>query len=297
MKYTVTEIDGTATVLTVLHDGELLTAIAGHHPNFQAILDGLHNGLDSEDILDLFDVQRAVNRHFDVLSDRVYAKDGVVYFDGDPVHNSLTEQVIRFLNEGVDDWFPLVNFFENVQQNPNANSREQLFEWLSNDESLTITEDGYIVAYKGCNTATDGTIVSTRPAPEHEQVTVDGELVTGYVPQREFSTVAMPRSVVDPDEDIHCSVGLHVGTDRYARSFAPVVVEVHVNPRDVVSVTSDSNREKIRTCKYEVIGPIEQRYTQAVISTPAYRDTRDNHKTQERIPAGQPGAGRFKPKA
>jgi hypothetical protein len=301
MKHSTTAIDGQVTVVTVLHDGELHTAIAEHHPNFAAILTALGDGSTDEQIINLFDVEKAVSSKFERLTERVTVRGGQVHFDGDVVDNSLTNQILRFLNEGEDDWEPLVYFMENVQQNPNANSRAQLFEWLANDESLTITDDGYIVGYKGCNNGSDGTPVSTRPAPASEQVTVDDVLVTGPVPQVEGSVVAMPRSVVDPAENNHCSIGLHVGTYRYAKSFAPVVLEVHVNPRDVVSVTSDSNREKIRTCRYEVVGAIEGQHTAPVIAAPAARksvaDTRENYKNQDRYPKGHPKAGQFKPKA
>lgn len=288
----ITYVEGEPTVVTVIHDGEIYTAIADYHPNFRGILAALGDGSDADTIMDLFDVQRAVSARFEVLTERVSVRDGLVYFDGDVVHSTLSDHIIRFLNEGVDDWQPLVFFMENVMLNPNQNSREQLFEWLANDESLTITDDGYIVGYKGCNIDSDGVYVSTRRAPLEEQVTVDGEVVEGFVRNLPDATIAMPRSFVDPAEANYCSVGLHVGTFRYAKSFAGNVLEVHVNPRDVVSVTSDSNREKIRTCRYEVVGPVEAQYTEPVVAaSQVRRDTRDNHKAQERDQYG-----RFLPK-
>lgn len=297
MKYSVTILDGEPTVLTVLLDGELHTAIAEHHPNFTAILAALDSKASDSEVLNLFDVEKAVASKFERLSDRVAVRNGQVLFDGDVVNNTLTDHVLRFLNEGVDDWQPLVAFFENVQQNPSETSREELYEWLANDESLTITDDGYIVGYKGCYIDANGVFVSTRPAPASENVTVNDQPVTGPVPQQAGSVVAMPRGVVDPNLDRHCSVGLHVGTFNYAKAFTGKVLEVHVNPRDVVSVTADSNREKIRCCRYEVVGPIDAHYDAAVIPAAAHRrPTDDNYKKQERYPKGHPKAGQFKPK-
>jgi hypothetical protein len=55
-----------------------------------------------------------------------------------------------------------------------------------------------------------------------------------------------------------CSVGLHVGTYDYASNFTLNVLEVHVNPRDVVSVPTDSNWAKVRCCRYVVIKEVER---------------------------------------
>lgn len=316
--------------ITVLVDGELLTA-STEHPNFATIVAAVMDG--REDVADLFDMEKAVNKKFDRLSERVAVRNGRVFFDGEEMDNSLTKQIVRFVEEGEEDFMPLVNFMEKVMVNPNANSREQLYEWLSNHE-FTITDTGDIVAYKGCYLTEDGTPRSTVEAPEKDKVTVDGEPVTGYVLNPNGATVEMPRSVVDDNENAHCSVGLHVGTYRYAREYASsgTVLEVHVNPRDVVSVTSDSNREKIRTCRYKVVGPRASKYEQAVITIAVeddvedefydysynavnecdiygcgcdddaevvvntFVDTRLNYLKQQRYPKGHPKAGQFIPK-
>lgn len=297
MQYGYIEQDGRKSI-SVFANGEVYVA-AGTHPSFDRILEGAKAG--DESIIELFDAGRTAKIKFERLSDRVTVESGHIMFDGDEVDNSLTQQVVRFLDEGVDDWAPLVAFFENVQQNPSENSREELYSWLANDESLTITEDGYIVGYKGCYQGSDGVPTSTREAPASENVRVDDEPVTGLVPQMDGSIVTMPRSEVDPNLNRHCSKGLHVGTYSYAKQFAPVVLEVHVHPRDVVSVTSDSNREKIRTCRYEVVGVVETQHQTAVIPASQGRiDTRENHKSQERYPAGTyidgvPMGGRFIP--
>lgn len=287
--------------LTAFIDGEMYTA-SSEHPNFKAIVAGVVS--DDPDVVDLFDVAKAINARFERLSERVTLVGGEVCFDGDPVHNSLTAQVVRFLDEGVDDWEPLVYFLENIMENPSANSRKELFDWIGNDESLTITDDGWLVGYKGCRKGNDGVPVSTRNAPASEQVRVNDELIADRpVPNPVGATVSMPRSLVDDNLNRHCSNGLHIGTFRYANSFqgpaqGGVVLEVHVHPRDVVAVTSDSNREKIRAASYQVVGPVEKQHTAPLIKNTQVRvDTRQNHTRQERYPKGHPKAGQFKPKA
>ena len=69
----------------------------------------------------------------------------------------------------------------------------------------------------------------------------------------------MTRSKVDDDRDRGCSNGLHAGALNYVAGYGSVeandkIVIVKINPADVVSVPSDCNYEKLRTCRYEVVG-------------------------------------------
>lgn len=228
------------------------------HPNFDRIVKGAFAGDDS--IVELFDVAVTAVTKFQRLTERVTTANGKLYLDGEEVNNVLATQVVRFHNEDIEDWKPLVLFFENVQQNPQEHSREQLFEWLDHRD-FTITEDGMILGYKGVrkNGENDFTSISTGRA------IVDGEVFNGAIPNRIGSVVEMPRNEVAWDPSTGCSTGLHVGTYRYADSFAQgALLEVHVNPRDVVSVPTDSSWEKMRVCRYTVVNTIDAPYTSAV---------------------------------
>ena len=71
----------------------------------------------------------------------------------------------------------------------------------------------------------------------------------------------MPRSEVAYDPGEACSVGLHVGNYKFARDYASAaLLEVHVNPRDVVSVPTDAGGHKIRVCRYKVVDLVEEKY-------------------------------------
>lgn len=224
------------------------------HPNFDRILEGALAGDDS--VVELFDVAATVAQRFQRLSDRVTTANGRLYLDGDEVDNALTTQVLRFLEEGVDDWRPLVAFFENVQANPNEHSREQLFTWLD-ARDFTITPDGMIVGYKSVEKV-DEQYLSIHSG----KAIVDGEVVEGRIPTNPGSVVEMPRSEVQHDPSQGCHTGLHVGTWDYASTFAGnTVLEVHVNPRDVVSVPTDSSAAKMRTCRYEIVRELEKPYS------------------------------------
>ena len=72
----------------------------------------------------------------------------------------------------------------------------------------------------------------------------------------------MPRSKVDDNRSVGCSAGLHVGALDYVASYGSPEAEdniiiVKINPRDAVSVPTDSSHQKLRTCRYEVVGLYE----------------------------------------
>lgn len=213
---------------------------------------------DDPAVLDLFNLAKAVSERFSRLTERVSTANGRLYFDGDEVANALAAQVIRFLDEGVDDWQPLVNFFEKVEANPNEHSREQLYRWLDRHD-FTITPSGDFVGYKGVG----NDLKSIHSGPG----IVDGVPMNGRLPNNPGSMVEIARSAVHHDPSVGCSTGLHVGTHGYASSFGAVCLEVHVNPRDVVSVPTDCGDQKVRCCRYLVVGQVEAAYDSAYIES------------------------------
>jgi hypothetical protein len=68
----------------------------------------------------------------------------------------------------------------------------------------------------------------------------------------------MDRKDCDPDRKNACSRGLHVAAFSYAHDQYSNgnLIEVKVNPRDVVAVPEDHNNEKMRVCEYEVLAQI-----------------------------------------
>jgi len=71
------------------------------------------------------------------------------------------------------------------------------------------------------------------------------------VTQKVGDVVTMPRSEVTHDPNKACERGLHVATRGYAKSYG-TVMEVHFNPRDIVSVPRADRGEKVRVCRYKV---------------------------------------------
>ena len=257
--------------ITVFVPGQAPLVAHSSHPNYEKIVEGAL--AQDESVTELFDIAQTAATKFERLTERVTVANGRLYLDGVEVDNALSTQVLRFLDEGVEDWKPLVNFFENVQQNPQEYSREQLYNWL-NTENFTITPNGLIVGYKGVKAGPDA---DTWLSINSGRATVDGEVKEGYIPNRIGSVVEMPRNEVTFDPSNGCSHGLHVGTYSYANNFGHGhLLEVHVNPRDVVSVPNDSHSQKMRVCRYVVAGKLDGEYT-----TPLVDDYYDDFPEEE----------------
>jgi hypothetical protein len=126
-----------------------------------------------------------------------------------------------------------------------------LYDWLR-QEGLRITDDGYIIGYKAVRKDSEGNLRSITGGP----AIVDGKRhESGPVLNNVGCTVEMPRSRVQHDPSNACSSGLHVATRQYAEYFggeSAHIVEIHTNPRDVVSVPTDGGGEKVRVCRYRV---------------------------------------------
>jgi len=251
---------GSVSVVTAFNpdsDNPVYTADS-NHPNFREIIAGLEDG--DPDVWDLFDVVKGLSVKFQTVTDRVTFDGDTIYWDGDPVHSVLADQLVRSLENGTigADAVALAKFWEKLEANPNEHSRTQAYDWLA-AHKFQITPDGDVVGYKGVyeDVAEDGSktyrswhastvegkpaaYVNDVPLPERVQVThAIGDVVT------------MPRSEVSHNPREACMRGLHVATRSYAASYGNVILEVHVNPRDIVSVPTDAHGDKVRVCRFK----------------------------------------------
>lgn len=255
MKYQIMESDGTRLVTYVNNDGQVFTATE-NNPRLETIIDNLRCG-DVEDIERLFDLDLAVNDTFQSLTERASVVNGRVLFDGDPVDRTIERLILRLYNKGDNAYKSVLAFMEKVYTNLSEHTRENLFTWLA-AEDFSIDSDGDIVAYKGLRA--DGTSIHAGPA------FVDGKPVNGHVPNHPGSVIEISRSDVVANPAIGCAYGLHAGTYEYASGFAQgLLVEVRVNPRDVVSVPTDCGAQKMRVSRYRVVRSIESKYNDALV--------------------------------
>lgn len=124
--------------------------------------------------------------------------------------------------------------------------RESLKKWISSNPSLSVTEEGCIIGYKGV----DNNYHSVRSG----YGIINGTAIDGHHDCTPGNEIEMPRELVCADPNISCSFGLHVGNLMYARNWSDRTVRVLFHPEDVVSVAGES--EKLRVCKYVIIDDI-----------------------------------------
>lgn len=167
---------------------------------------------------------------------RVSIVDNEFFWNGKPFHNALTQRMIQMFEDGfnID---PLVKFMENLMQNPSNRAVNELYGFLEKNR-LPVTPDGHFLAYKR---------VRDNYTDCH----------TGTMDNSVGKVVEMERNMVDDNRDHTCSAGLHFCSHEYLSAFGgDRTVIVKINPRDVVSIPSDYNNAKGRTCRYEVIGEV-----------------------------------------
>lgn len=204
------------------------------HINYKMILEALPTAT-ADELLNIVDVEKAVATFSDGL---VEIKNGKVLYEGEEVHGSISKRILEFMSKGLP-FQPLVNFLNNLMENPSMQSQKELYDFLEH-EHLPITEDGYFLAYKA---------VRNNYKDKYR----------GVFDNSVGKICKMQRAKVDDDRARGCSDGLHAGALNYVAGYGSLesgdrIVIVKINPKDVVSVPSDCNCEKLRTCQYEVVG-------------------------------------------
>lgn len=168
-------------------------------------------------------------------------KCGCVLKDGEEVHTYIANKIIEFMENGIPYKY-LLNFYNRIRLNPTKESADDMFRFLEHNR-FTITPDGYIIAYKKVR---------------HDFK----DLYSGTFDNSIGAIVEVDRSIVDPDRNKSCSHGLHVAAFQYAKefygSYNGILIEVKLDPKDIVSVPLDYNNQKCRCCKYEVLRVCEK---------------------------------------
>jgi hypothetical protein len=191
-------------------------------------------------------------------------KEGRVMVNGVAAPKVLSDKIIKFSNEGLP-FQPLLKFAENLQKNPSFRAVNELFTFLEkNDHPLT--ENGHFIAYKRVRE-------SFRDIHSN---TMDNSV---------GNTLQVERNQVDEDSSRTCSHGLHVANWTYAHTqFASsnpdtdVMLEVEVNPADVVAIPTDYNNAKMRVCKYKVLGVVTTPFVEGTslrVTDPSYTPPSD----------------------
>lgn len=219
--------------VVIVIDGEPHT-INRTHVTYQKLVDSIKAG-EWDSVKSLVNPAQVVVNY---SNGNISIVNGEMFWKGTPFHNALANRMIQMLTDGFDI-DPMVNFMNNLMSNPSKRAVDELYGFLEKN-SLPITTDGCFLAYK--------------------RVKADyTDCYTGTMDNSVGRVVEMERNMVDDNRDNTCSTGLHFCSFDYLASFqGDRTVIVKINPRDVVSIPSDYNNAKGRTCRYEVIGEVER---------------------------------------
>jgi hypothetical protein len=214
--------------------------INSSHPNFGAIVSAI-KGKTWDVIEGLIDIPKAIAA---ASGGKVTVNQNEIRYNGLPVHSYLASRILELLKQGFDI-SPWTNFMEKLYTNPDPYSITQLYTFLERAK-LPLTPDGDFLAYKYVR----------KDFKDAHTGTMDNSI--GQV-------VWLDRAGCDNNPDNHCSRGLHFCSKGYlphtTQNGSYAIVLVKVNPRDVVSVPNDHNCEKARTCRYEVVGLLDDDYS------------------------------------
>lgn len=214
---------------------------------FKEVIDLLDSGM-YEDALDRASIGAAINKKntgFKIV-------DGVAVIGGEKLPGTLSKRLVQFHNMNIDT-APLEAFWNNLSKNPSNDSKQSLYDFIEANH-FPITKNGTFIAYK---------MVQKDFLDSHSR----------SFDNTPGNTVRMDRNKVNPNRNESCSTGLHVGAYSYASTFSGnVLLEVEVNPKDVVAVPYDYDSQKMRVCEYKVIRVCKSYREEIVYEDDVYDD-------------------------
>lgn len=217
--------------VTVVLDGRTFT-VRKSSPNFEAARAAAFNGNWNE-IQSLASPGHAIEQW---LGGDFTLNEGFITYKDIRIDADLNDRLKALAAEGGNPsgW---LKFWTRLQANPSHRSVTQLYAFLTH-ENVPIDEDtGFILAYKSV----------TAEYKDFHTKTYDNS---------PGSVLEMPRNQISDDPAQACHFGFHVGAIGYASGFGSDrrIVIVRVDPADVVCVPYDCTAQKVRVCRYEVVG-------------------------------------------
>ena len=241
------------------------------HHNYAALVECVHSG-DADEFVAMLNAGDEIE---DWSDGDFQFKDGFLYFEDEQIASDPTNRIIQCIKQGFPHK-PILNYLTNLYDNVSERAVQESYTWSSH-KGLPITDDGMMVGYKGVRTYDAETSVQGKNGEIQ-----DGDLVDIYTGNsfrnNPGDKCSMKRRQVCDDHTQGCSSGLHVGTFDYACDWAGpsgTVVLVKFNPKDIVSVPSDCNCQKMRVSEYEVISIAREQLEEAVYDHDDYNDIDD----------------------
>lgn len=244
----------------IANDGNVTAIVSGQtynfgkaHPNYNKLVTHLKNN-NVEHFEAAYDIISHVNSYCEGY---VNCDHGSLSWNGITMPDMFTGTIIDMVRQGFP-FEPMLNFLDNMSQNPSDHAITELFDFMEN-KHMPITMDGCFLAYKAVG-------------PNFM------DLYSGSFDNSVGNVCEIPRSQVDNNRSNGCGKGLHVGAIDYAKSYGGIdldndsgsdnggnqMVICKVNPRDVVSVPTDAKFQKLRTCRYEVVAKFDSIFDKVV---------------------------------
>lgn len=186
-------------------------------------------------------------------------ENGSFYFEGEPIPNELNTRILDMSTRG-EDPISVINFWKRLKKNPSKRSVDQLWDFLRH-KGIPLTKAGTFLAYKG---------VRSDFKDQH----------SGLFSNVPGAVLEMERNKVSDDPREACHEGFHVGSLEYARGFSSRVVVCEVDPENVVSVPYDSSNQKMRVCRYKVLG----NHNDELLPSTSVEEEFDAAEQEEEIP-------------
>lgn len=251
--------------ITVLIEG-VPKVVDKSHANYNLIYKAIKQEKWSK-IPKLISVTKAIEEY---AKGTIKILEGVLFYMDKPLDNYIVTKILKLMKEGFNV-STLINFLENLMQNPSYRAVQELYEFLEKG-NVPITEDGHFIVYKKVR----------------KNYT---DIYSGTFDNSVGKIIRMPRNQVNEDSSQTCSAGLHVCSFDYLRHFGSCsdnrVVACKVNPKNVVSIPTDYNNTKMRVCEYEVISDVTLSYTnkEDILSkSPVYKEQKKHKKSSKRKP-------------
>jgi len=218
------------------------------HPKYNELI-GFIKTSDEKSFIETLSVGKVVDTW---SSGDFRLEGGFLFYLNEQIHPVITNRILEMMKEGFDHQ-PMLRFLENLYRNTSYSSINELYTFLIH-KHLPITPDGCFIAYKSVSIHRGPDIVDLMGLTIKE-----GDYVDSYTKKSYRNNIgdvpAMARYKVDDDRNTACSNGLHCGALQYVTNDyrQEVILQVKVNPADVVSVPLDANTMKVRCTSYEVI--------------------------------------------
>ena len=244
--------NGTLTV--IIDNGNEIHTARSDRPKWTEILAAYKSGNDNL-LLALISMKAVVENY---TVGRLSVNGTGVTYNGSPIHAVDADRVMAFLREGLP-YQPIANYMERCRKNQSARAIVELYPFLEH-RNMPLTPEGFIIAYKGVQSNLYSVMGNTKTVVLQGKTDSEGHILNEI-----GQVIEIERSSCDDDFRNGCSFGLHAGSLAYARGWGARVILILIDPADVVSVPEDCNCQKLRCCKYKVLGeytgPMPDTYT------------------------------------